>query len=409
MDALDLEAADPRLLLPTYHNCATMFFLRRRRILALTLGCLSCVSRAAGDDHAPFDAVDLNAPAALDKVAAQLASKRVVFIGETHDRYDHHLNQLEVIRRLRELDPDIAIGVEYFPRTFQPQLDDYIAGRTTEDEFLRVSEYYKNWGYDYRLYASIFRFAREQRIPVRPLNVPPGLASEVAKAGIAGLSEKQRVSVPSQIEPADEAYRDRLRKAFEAHKDSKPDAFEHFVEAQLVWDEGMAETAAAYLNANPARRLVVLAGAGHVEFGSGIPKRLERRTKASFAILLSSGEQVEPHIADYLLLSKKQELPPAGSLGVSLEEKDGECRIRSLTVGGAAEKGGLKKGDVLVAINRQTVGSIADVRTVLWDKKPKDSVVVKIREKRRFEPATEREVEIELTAPPNTGKNRPSQ
>jgi Haem-binding uptake, Tiki superfamily, ChaN len=104
----------PRLL-PTCHNCGAMVFLRRRRILALTLGCLSCLNRAAGDDQAPFDAVDLNASAVLDKVAAQLASKRVVFIGEIHDRYDHRLYQLEIIRRLRELDPDMAIGVEYLP------------------------------------------------------------------------------------------------------------------------------------------------------------------------------------------------------------------------------------------------------------------------------------------------------
>jgi len=112
----------------------------------------------------------------------------------------------------------------------------------------------------------------------------------------------------------------------------------------------MAESAAAYLNANPGRRMVILAGSGHLEFGSGIPKRLERRTKATYAIVLNGGDQVEPHMADYLLLSKKQELPAAGILGVSLEEKDGECRIGSLSPGGAGEKADLKAGDVLVAM-----------------------------------------------------------
>src|SRR5262245_38232327 len=102
---------------------------------------------------------------------------------------------------------------------------------------------------------------------------------------------------------------------------------------------------------NPGRRLVVLAGSGHIEFGSGIPSRVERRTKASFAIVLNSGEQVEAHIADYLLLSKRQDLPPAGALGVSMEEKNGECRVRSVSPGSAAAKAGLKKGDTFVAIN----------------------------------------------------------
>jgi uncharacterized iron-regulated protein len=176
----------------------------------------------------------------------------VVFVGETHDRYGDHLNQLEIVRRLHQLDANPVIGVEYFQQPFQPKVDDYIAGRTTEQEFLRDTGYYKNWGYDYRLYAPIFRFAREQRIPVRALNVPGDLPSAVAKVGIAGLSEQQRAYLPKEMGPADADYSHRLREAFKEHGPVKPNAFDHFVEAQLVWDEGMAQSAAAYLNANHA-------------------------------------------------------------------------------------------------------------------------------------------------------------
>lgn len=368
-------------------------------MLVLTLGYVPWAAPAVAQDRAAFDAVDLAVALPLDKLATQLATKRVVFVGEIHDRYDHHLNQLEIIRRLHELDPDMAIGVEYFQQSFQPQVDDYIAGRTPENEFLRTTEYYQRWGYDYRLYAPIFRYAREQRIPVRALNVPTALASAVAKAGIAGLAGKDRANLPREIEPADEAYKSRLREAFEAHPGAKSDAFNHFVEAQLVWDEGMAESAAAYLDANKGRRLVILAGADHVAFGSGIPKRLKRRTKATYAIVLNSGEEIERHMADYLLLSKKQELPPAGVLGVSLEEKGGECRIRSVSPGGAAEKAGLKKGDIIVAIDGQTVKTIAHVHLALWNKKPGDRVRLNERRKRRFRAATGRDLEVELAAP----------
>jgi uncharacterized iron-regulated protein len=321
---------------------------------------------------------------------------RVVFIGETHDRYDHHLNQLEIIRRLHDLDPNLAIGVEYFQQPFQAQVDNYIAGRTTEKEFLREANYYEGWGYDFRLYAPIFRYAREQHIPVRALNVPRALASAVAKVGTAGVSEKLRAYLPREIEPADAAYKDRLRNAFEAHQAVKPDAFDHFVEAQLVWDEGMGESAAAYLNANPDRRLVVLAGSGHVAFGSGIPARLERRTHTKFAIVLNSGEEIEPHMADFLLLTKRQDLPPAGVLGVRLEEKGGECRIGSISPGGAADKAGLKKGDVLAAIDGQSVKAVTDVELDLWDKRPGDRVCINVRGKRHRGAAAECDFQVEL-------------
>jgi len=369
----------------------------------LALGCVPLGLRVAAQDRPSVQAVDLDASLTLDNVVAQVASKRVVFVGETHDRYDHHLNQLEIIRRLHQLDPNLAIGVEYFQQRFQPQVDDYIAGRTTEDQFLRAIDYYRTWGYDYRLYAPIFRFAREQRIPVRALNVPGSLASAVAKLGLAGLSEQERASLPPDIQPADEAYKARLRAAFAEHQTAKPGAFDHFVEAQLVWDEGMATNAAAYLNSNPGRRMVILAGAGHVAFGSGIPNRLERRIHSGHAIVLNSGEDIEPQIANYILLSKKQELPPAGILGAVLKEEHGECRIRSLVPAGAAEKAGIQRGDVLSAVDGQLVKTPADVRFVLWDKKPGDRVRVSVHRRHGFGTSGTRDLELELSAPPKTG------
>ncbi len=376
-----------------------MLFQHPRFLFVSALACSSIVFRAVAQDRVPLEAIDLGATLAQDKLAAQLASKRVIFVGESHDRYDHHLNQLEIIRRLHQLDPNLVIGVEYLEQRVQSQVDDYIAGRTTEKEFLRASEYYQSWGYDYRLYAPIFRFAQERHIPVRALNVLRTLVSEVGKAGIAGVSGEQRSNLPKEIGPVGEAYRSRLRQAFEAHGSAKPGAFDHFLDAQLVWDEGMAESAAAYLNANPERRMVILAGSGHLAFGHGIPQRLERRTHATYAIVLNGGDEIESHMADYILLGKKMELPPAGVLGVSLEEKGGECRIKAVSPGSAGVKAGLKNKDILIEIDGQAIKRIADMRLALWDKKPRDRVQVKVRRKGSFGAAAERTFEIDLEAP----------
>jgi uncharacterized iron-regulated protein len=370
-------------------------------LLVVAFGIIALALQLPAQDRAAAGAVDLNAPIAIEKLIPQLAAKRVVFVGEMHERYDHHLNQLEIIKGLHDLDANIAIGVEYFQQPFQQFVDDYIDGRISEDEFLRRTEYFERWGYDYRLYAPIFRYAREQRIPVRALNVPSALVSEVAKTGIAALPEKDRAYLPKQIEPADEAYRNRLRAAFEQHPFSGREAFDHFVEAQLVWDEGMAESAAAYLSANPGRRMVILCGVGHVEFGSGIPKRLERRTHVTYTIVINSGEEIDPHIADYLLLSEKKDLPPAGVLGVMLEDKGGEVHIVALQQGGAAEKAGLRKGDVLLAINAQPVKTAADSRVELWNKTPGERVHIKLRRKGHLGRASELDLEVELAAAPN--------
>lgn len=372
--------------------------LRDIRLLpALALGFLSFLQ---AQDAAPLHAVDLATPMAIEKLVPRLAAKRVVFVGEFHDRYDHHLNQLEIIKRLYAADRTLAIGVEYLQQPFQSKVDDFIAGRSSEQEFLRATEYYQGWGYDYRLYAPIFRFARDNQIPVRALNVPKVMASQVGKGGFASLSAEQRAYLPKDIPPADDAYKARLRSAFEGHgAKAKPGDFDRFVEAQVTWDEGMATSAAKYLNDNPIRRMVILAGSGHISYGSGIPKRLARQANATYAIVLSSGEEIEPDMADYLLLTKKQNLPPAGTLGITMEEKNGEVRVKTLSPGGAAEKAGLKKGNLLAEIDGQAVKSIADVRLLLWDRKPGDRVKAGL--------GKDRVVEIELGGRPSMPPTKP--
>ena len=152
---------------------------------------------ALAQSRASFQAIDLHSGLTLDQLARQLATKRLVFIGEIHNRYDNHVNRLEIIERLHALEPDMAIGVEYFQQPFQSDVDDYIAGRISEDEFLRTTKYCSRWGFDYRLYAPIFR--------------------------------------------------KRLRDAFEEHSGMTCD---HFVEAQLVWDQGTWNSAQAFLIAS---------------------------------------------------------------------------------------------------------------------------------------------------------------
>ena len=115
--------------------------------------------------------------------------------------------------------------------------------------------------------------------------------------------------------------------------------------------------------------------------------------------MLNGADEVDRHMADYLVLGDKRQLPPAGILGVSLEEKDGEGRIRSLTPKGAAAKAGLKAGDVLTDIDGQTVKNVADMHLALWDKKPGDRVRVTVRRKRTLGTAAPRTFTIGLAAP----------
>jgi len=317
----------------------------------------------------------------IDAVIAAVSDAHAVFIGENHDRYDQHLGELEIIRRLYERDPERwAIGVEFIQKPFQSALDAYISGAISEREFLERSEYFDRWGFDFRLYRPIFQFAKEHMIPMVALNADRELVEKTGKVGLEGLSVAERDQLPRQIDKSDRDYRKRIEKIFKQHPEATGGNFEHFWEAQLVWDETMGESAAEYLSAHPGKSIVVLAGSGHMEFGSGIPSRVRRRLPGiQTAILLTTDKPAtKRHEADYSLVSRKEELPPAPKMGIVMDFRDG-VRVKSLTPGGPAATSGIQPQDRIMKIGDQNVNSVGDLRLALMDRNPGDRIALHIR------------------------------
>jgi uncharacterized iron-regulated protein len=346
-------------------------------------------------------AADLNALPTLNTIIPRLAEKQVVFIGETHDQFAHHLAQLEIIRRLHAIHDDLVIGVEYFQVPFQQALDAYITGQSTEEELLKQTEYFERWRFDYRLYRPIMRYAREHSIPLIALNIPAEISRKVARSGIESLSAAERAQIPREIDRSDQAYRERLRAVFETHRarDAAPGSFDHFVDSQLLWDEGMAETAAKYLRRHPGRHMVILAGSGHLLYGSGIPRRLLRRVPLASTIVINAGASVtDPQMADFLLFPAETTLPPAGLLGVFLQQRDGSVVIDDVTADGAAEHAGLQKGDLLLTLDGTQMSSVADVKIALLDKRAGEQVRVRVKRDQTSAAAQFIEVDVALMA-----------
>ncbi len=340
---------------------------------------------AASNAAVSTKAVDLHTLLDLAAIIPQLAEDRVVFIGEVHTDYAHHLNQLAIIRGLHERRPDLAIGMEYFQQPFQEYLDKYGAGKLTETELLAKTQYFKRWGYDFRLYEPILKYARDTGIPLVALNVPSEIIQKVAQSGLAGLTEKERAEIPQDLDRSISAYRDFLQSVYKDHPHAKGASFESFYEVQLVWDEGMAARAARYLDDHPNRALVVLAGMDHVQYGFGIPDRLTRRIQVSRAIVLNGlGDPFELNMADFVLLAKAEHLPPAGRLGVMLEPDREGLRIAAFATDSAAQAAGLRRGDRIVSLNDEPVQEMADVELVMWDKQPGNRVKVEVRRRSWF-------------------------
>ena len=363
-------------------------------MLILTALCAAAAAAGAaetailpGDDEiidTETSVVDVSALGNMDSLLDALAEHAVVLVGESHDRYEDHLNQLAIIRGLHARGKDLAIGMEFFQQPFQPYLDAFIAGDLSEADLLRKTEYFERWRFDYRLYRPILRFAREQGIPLIALNIEQEITRKVGDGGIASLSEEEAARIPADMDRDDKPYRDHVQAVFDMHPKADDAEFEHFLEVQLLWDEGMAERAARYLAEHPQKTLVVLAGAGHVEYRRGIPSRLARRAQVSSATVVSGTlRPFDPALADFILFPRRVELPASGLLGVMLDtESEGKgLGVQGFADNSGAKEAGVKEGDRIVRVNGTAIDGYSDIRIALMDSRPGQTMPVEVLRK----------------------------
>ena len=339
---------------------------------------LSAGSRMPDDDTTSIidlPVVELDQTSSLAQIMKQIDDARVVLVGETHTRYDHHLVQLEILKHLYQKSPNLALGVEWFQQPYQKHLDDYVAGEITEKEMLHLTDYYSRWQYNYRLYQPILQYARENNIPIIALNAPRELIRALAKSEFDDLPEELKSQLPKSYDWSDKDYEQRLRDIFELHPEYRGE-FENFLRSQLTWDESMAERAAQYLQDNPETRMLVLAGSGHIMFGSGIPNRIKRRIDSEqFSILVSEDFlPVSKDIADFMVLSVKQTLGPVGLIGAFLDTEGKLLIIKGFSKNSAVKDAGLQQGSVIIGVDNETVENFADFKFAIINKKPGDTI-----------------------------------
>jgi len=380
----DFQGSNDRAVRTVGYGKAAMIF----HMLKTRVGGEAFIRGIRFDVPPPVTGIDVKSLLSLEEIISRVAHSKVVFVGEKHDRYGDHLVQLEVIRGLYRLHPKLAIGMEMFQRPYQEALDRYISGTADEETFLRESRYFSTWRYNYYLYRDILQYARSEKIPVIALNQDNELVSRVAEVGLEKLNKDERSRIPEELDLEDASYENRLLKAFEMHRvelpgGRAPKVFEYFHQAQIVWDETMAETIANFLTRKPDYHVVVLAGNGHLEYGAGIPKRLRRRFSIGYAVILPDpGSPLEVGIADFIVFPGKAKAPHPPKLGISVDTSKGELEVKGFSHGSSAKEAGMEEGDVIMAVDNRPVKDIAELKASLAVRKIGDTVIITVKRKK---------------------------
>ncbi len=353
--------------------------------------------------------------APFEELTQKLANVQVVYVGETHTSLADHLLQLRIIEALYRKNHHLAIGMEMFPTSSQPALDRYtLSGKEIDERtFLKESDYYNVWQFDYRLFRDTLRFARKNHIPVIGLNLDRNIVSEVFRTGgTDSLDKKVQQSLPKDRDLDMEGYSERLSLMHDIHIQGRLGlgAESGFIQAQGLWDETMARNIATFLAKHPGYRMVVLAGSQHTRKDSGIPPRVARRLPVVLqASVLNIYDDSAPvnlgKVADYYFLTAPAELPPLPRIGIVLATETANNqtyqKISQLSPHGEAAAAGLLVGDILREVNGYPVSDMADLRIAMFGTKEGEIINIKVDRKKD---GANRELlfKVKLTIPPAT-------
>lgn len=325
----------------------------------------------------PVEGVEPARSLKLVEIIDSISDKPIILIGERHTYYEDHKVELSVIMGLFQKGRKFAIGMEMFQKPFQQVIDKYLSGAIDERAFIEKTEYFKRWGFDYNLYREILEFARAKGIPVIALNQRSEIVDKVARGGLDALSPEEKKEIPQDMDMSDDSYRKRLKEVYKDHPAGT--TFENFYQSQILWDETMAHSAAQFLKKRPDYQMVVLAGSEHIMYGSGIPHRVFRLTDRDYVTLINGS--FDKDIGDYVLFPKHLKPPFTAKLGITARESHNMVSIDDLSPDGAALKAGLENGDIITSVAGREIHAVSDIKIALFDKKPGQTVSVKVARK----------------------------
>ncbi len=274
----------------------------KRRVSAILLiaAVFMCGSPVNADERTARACPDIildvvmGEPVPLETMIEDMAGVRIVYLGEVHTISRHHAFQETVLGKLADMGLELALGLEIFGAHQQETLD---AWQASGEVFAHLPKYLKGEAWtNLEDYKGLLLAARDRNIPMVGLNARDALVRKIARKGLDGLADEERKSLPSGIEKINPQYDRLLRLKLMVHKAFERGKLDSIVLAQAVRDATMVRSIARFLESprGKDRVMIVVAGAGHVNYGFGIPERAHRRTGLLYRIALptESGELV---------------------------------------------------------------------------------------------------------------------
>lgn len=210
----------------------------------------------------------------LEQALSDLQAGDILVLGEQHGTEEQAGQQMQILNAVRKQGFKVSVGMEFFERQTQSLVDALRFGSLSEIDFLKAIGWGK--GFPFSSYRSQVHFPHFNEGVTIALNAPRSLTSRIAKVGVLGLSEEEKSQLPEDFQVGNANYFRRFQEIMGSGH-VPPEALMRYFEAQSTWDDVMAFEATRFIEKNLDQILVIIVGDFHVQYGGGLPDRLQAR------------------------------------------------------------------------------------------------------------------------------------
>lgn len=229
--------------------------------------------------------------ATITELERAISDSRIIYVGEKHDNPMHHSIQRDILEYAHSLGGPIALGMEMLHQDYSDKINIFNNGGMSEEDFVK-DVFDKTWG-NYPLYKGIIQFASSNRIRLLGIDAPTHLVKKCAMGGLSCFTKDDLSVSPKIIETNDPAYEKRIKGTIRSSHGGRmkvDDARLHnMYEAFCLRNDAMAESIDRRLIEEQGK-LLVFAGAGHLDFYEGVPKRTRARNSSTDLIIIPMEE-----------------------------------------------------------------------------------------------------------------------
>lgn len=200
----------------------------------------------------------------------------IVYAGGADGRAESLRLRLEALKAMREAHGSkVAVGFEAVAVPLQPVLDNFAAGKISEEEFLQRSGWNQGPGADFALYRPLFDFIILNKFRALALGLPERMVRRTELEGPAGLTAEDKALLPAAVAvSAHKKYLGFLKNSFNG---AGPAAWENHLTAVSYMNESSGARIADFLNANPGWAMLVAAGNDRLVYNAAIPASVRSR------------------------------------------------------------------------------------------------------------------------------------